>query len=350
MNIESKFFIDFSNFNNSVELDGLRYRRINSLIDFPKVCQLFENVFHQPMVPSYWQWKYLQGPGANSFGIVVEHMETGCMVGHMGVQVLPGMRAGEALRMGQVCDVMLHPEYRAGIGPHSTYLRMNYALRQLAHGPCTKPPLYMYGFPGVRPANLGERIGVYRRLLVCNEYKTLSGQTDGYSIKNFLHHLNPWRLHIEQIQEEDFLQMDSVFDEIWQRYSEINSLVPKIIKNAAYIRWRYWMHPHQNLDSAQSLYALWGLRKGRELVGWLVTRMQSQPTVVDSCLPSDQITEALRLLPMPSPESQKGWISWLAQSKVPAVSTPIHAVEVLGQPFHVDWPCPDFQPGDTDVY
>ena len=97
-----QFAVDLHDYNNAVELDGIRYRRLDARTDVPAVCELFETVFHQSMAPSYWQWKYLQGPGACSFSLVVEHMETERMIGHMGVLVLPGIRDGKALRMGQV--------------------------------------------------------------------------------------------------------------------------------------------------------------------------------------------------------------------------------------------------------
>lgn len=345
---EFQFAIDLYDCSNAVELDGIRYRGLDSRTDFPAVCQLFETVFQQPMTPAYWQWKYLQGPGSGSFGIVLEHVDTGRMIGHMGVLVLPGTHAGKVLRMGQVCDVMLHPEYRAGIGPQSTYLRMNHALRQLAHAAQAQeqPPLYMYGFPGLRPANLGERMGVYRRLQICTEYVTILDPFEANPLKGLWHSLNSRQ------------QNDASLDEIWQRHSHAMELhadqrrTPHIIKNAAYLHWRYSMHPHQWLVSDQPLYTLWLLVKGSLSIGWVVTRMQPRPIVVDSCLPPEWTEAALRALPIPSQESggKQGWISWIAQSQATAVSTPIYAVEVLGQPFHADWPCPGFQPGDTDVF
>lgn len=356
----SPFAIDLHDLDNAVELDGIRYRKLNPHTDFPAVCQLFETVFHLPMTPAYWQWKYQQGPDTGSFSIVVEHMETGRVIGHMGVLMLAGMHGGKALRMGQVCDVMLHPEYRSGIGPQSTYWRMNHALRQLAHAPRAQeqPPLYMYGFAGLRPAKLGERIGVYRRLQICTEYTTVPEAQGRQPLQQLWRRLNPWQLRAQAMQEAVALQSDALLDGIWQRHSHAVQQhaelrrTPHVIKNAAYLRWRYLMHPQQRLADAQPLYTLWLLLKGSQPMGWLVTRMQPQPIVVDSCLPPEWTQAALRALPMPSHESGSatGWLSWLAQSQAPAKPTPIHAMEVLGQPFHPDWPSPDFQPGDTDVF
>lgn len=340
--------------------DGLRFRRLQPHEDLAQVCQLFETVFQQPMPPDHWHWKYRQSPGAESYNLVVEQVATGRMVGHMGVIVVPGCRAGAALRMGQVCDVMLHPEFRAGIGPGSLYQRMNDALRRVVHAPVPgeSPPLFMYGFPGLRPANLGERIGVYRRMQICTEYTAeAAGQGRGWPAA--WARRNPWRLRAHARHGEGGACSDALLDAIWQRHCARLSAqpaldaVPHIVKNAAYVRWRYLQHPQQLRAAAEgdSLYTLWLLQRlGQAPVGWLVTRAQPQPVVVDSCLPPGAAWAASALAALPPPGTTQGWVSWLPQARALATPTPIHAVEVLGQPFHPDWPCPQFQPGDTDVF
>lgn len=340
--------------------DGLRFRRLLPHEDPAKVCQLFETVFQQPMAPAHWCWKYGQSPGAESYNLVVEQVASGRLVGHMGVIVVPGRRAGAALRMGQVCDVMLHPAFRAGIGPGSLYQRMNDALRRVVHAPVPggSAPLFMYGFPGLRPANLGERIGVYRRMQICTEY-TAEGASQGRGWSAAWARGNPWRLRAQALHGEGGALSDALLDAIWQRHcAQLSALpaldaVPRIVKNAAYVRWRYLQHPQQLRAAAagEPLYTLWLLRRlGQEPLGWLVTRAQPQPIVVDSCLPpgTGWAAAAVRALPQPGPA--RGWVSWLPQARALATPTPIHAVEVLGQPFHTDWPCPQFQPGDTDVF
>lgn len=350
-------------FGDGLEADGFRFRRLRPQADLPGICQLFETVFHQPMDPSYWRWKYAQAPAGESFNAVVEHIATGRLVGHMGVIVVPGMRAGAALRMGQVCDVMLHPDVRAGIGPSSIYQRMNGALRQLAHAPSQEPrvPLFMYGFPGLRPAKLGERIGVYRPLQICTEYHSATAPQSAWAA--FWRRHSPLRLRAQALPASADAWSDALLDALWQRHcvrlaaQPEGDAAPRITKNGAYLRWRYLMHPHQFAagEGGAPRYTLWLLRRfGQSAFGWLVTREQPQPVVVDSCLPPGPawVTAALQELPPPGPAASggPGWVSWLPQSQATASQTPIHAVEVLGQPFHPHWPSPHFQPGDTDVF
>lgn len=348
-------------YDDGAEADGFRYRQLCPETDLAGICQLFEVVFHQPMEPSYWRWKYAQVPAGGSFNVVVEQVSTGRLVGHMGVIVVPGERAGEALRMGQVCDVMLHPEVRAGIGPHSIYQRMNNALRRLAHAPSQEPqaPLFMYGFPGLRPAKLGERIGVYRPLQICTEYHSAAAPKSAWAA--FLGRQNPWRLRVQPLPASVDAWSDALLDALWQRHclrlaaQPQGDAAPRITKNAAYLRWRYLQHPQQFPagESGAGRYTLWLVRRqGRSPLGWLVTREQPKPEVIDSCLPPGVAWATLQALPLPGAAVPPagGWTSWLPQTQATATPTPIHAVEVLGQPFHPHWQNPHFQPGDTDVF
>ncbi len=347
--------------NGAAANDSFRFRRLCQQTDLPAVCELFETVFRQPMTPNHWQWKYGQAPAGGGFNVVVEHIPTGRLVGHMGVIVVPGERAGEALRMGQVCDVMLHPEVRSGIGPRSIYQRMNNALRDLAHAPLQEPqtPLFMYGFPGQRPATLGERIGVYRPLQICTEYHSVNVPPSAWS--SFWKKHDPRRLQIQAQPATAHAWSDTCLNALWQRHRAQLAAhpqayaAPRITKNAAYLRWRYLRHPQQFPagEGGVARYTLWLLWRYRQTpLGWLVTREQPQPVVVDSCLPpgSGWAAAALRALPPPATSTPSGWVSWLGHAHATAKPTPIHAVEVLGQPFHAHWPSSNFQPGDTDVF
>lgn len=342
--------------------DGFSYRSLHAPQDVPGVCHLFETVFHQSMSLSHWDWKYQQAPGSERLSVVVERVATSEIVGHMGMIIVPGLRAGQPLRMGQICDVMLHPQVRAGIGPHGMYQRMHSALRSLAHAPSTvaRAPLFMYGFPGTRPAVLGERVGLYRRMQICTEYVSSLPVHDGKGWSAFWARNNPWRLQALPQPPVQQAWSDTVLDGVWQRHLKLIAAqpqldaAPRIVKNAAYLRWRYLHHPMQQQSVGQALpYTLWLLRRmGFAPIGWLITRRDPHPVVVDSCLPPEPgwAEAALQALPAPRATSAAGWISWLAQANAQAVQTPIRAVEALGQPFHPDWPSPQFQPGDTDVF
>lgn len=353
---------------------GLRYRRLEPAADAPAVCRLFGAAFGQLLAPAHWRWKYGEGPG-ECFGVVVEHLATGDLVGHMGVRVLPGLRLGAALRMGQVCDVMIHPDHRAGIGSRSPYSLMHRALVELARTGAAGPdPLYLYGFPGTRQTRLGARLGFYRPLYVCTAWRARPARGARWTLRRWF---GRHALRLERVPERDWSRYDAWLDALAGslhsppfapprplvgdrreqnvREREVPAdAVPRIVKNAAWLRWRYRDQPRPREPalsplSPRSPYTLWLAHRQGAAAGWLVTRALPEPVVVDSLLPSGELAAALAELQHLSP-APGGWASWLAHEPAAAAPTAIHAVEMLGARFHPDWPAPVFQPGDTDVF
>lgn len=342
-----------------VTVDGhpIFVRLLDPQRDIAQVCQLFADVFGQPMPEERWRWKYMQAPGSSHYHAVAVHGVTGQLLGHMGVILLPGMRGGQPIRMAHATDLMISPQARAGIGPDSVYRHIMHAVRAHAGdaGP-QAPALFMYGFPGKRPATLAIRLGIQRRLQICTQY-TLP--PPGHGLRHWWQHHNPWRLRAQAMPATEAAWSDSALNSIWQHHAQqllqqerLNpaAVRPALIKNAAYLRWRYLQHPQQFAQGqGQPLYTLWLLaRRGQAAQGWCITSAQS-PTVVDSCLPgdADAVFAALQALP-PPPDGQ--WTSWLPHPKAHAQETLIWATAMQGAHFYEDWLAPAFQPGDTDVY
>lgn len=332
-----------------LDLDGLRYRPFDYSSDTQQACTLFQTVFGHSVTSDHWHWKYQQGPG-RGFAVAVEDLSSARLVGHMGVILLPGVQGGQPLNMGQVCDVMIHPAYRAGLANNNIYARMNQALQRLI---AAQQPIYLFGFPGRTPANLGIRIGVYRRLGICHASHVAQSKERTWWRKWL-----PGTVHAQACTQLDDAAMHSL-ERIWSQSlcapppapEDSWHTRPHIVKNAAYVRWRYFSQP----QPANQSYMLWWLSKGYRNVaqGWLVTKLKPEPTIVDGCLPVGQtwIDASVQALPKPSALGGSGnWVTWLPLSTNRAEPTPIHAVEFLGQPWRTHWASPQFQPGDTDVF
>lgn len=326
--------------------------------DIPAVCQLFTDVFGQPMTEARWRWKYMQAPRSSHYHVLAVHGESKQILGHMGVIILPGLRGGKPIRMAHATDLMISSLARAGIGPDSVYRHIMHAIRAhaLDAGP-GEPPLFMYGFPGKRPATLAIRLGIQRRLQICTQY-TLPPRDGG--ISGWWNHRSPWRLRAQAQPATEVAWSDDVLDPVWQRHvqelerqaqSAPDAARPTVVKNAAYLRWRYLQHPLQfAAGPSQPLYTLWLIgRSGRAPQGWVITREHPETIVVDSCLLGDEdaVFASLQALP---PPSQGAWSSWLAHPRAQAKETLSWATAMQGPQFYEDWPGPVLQPGDTDVY
>lgn len=357
-----------------VALDGspLVMRGLNADDDLQGLCGLFNDVFGQPMEQSQWRWKYMQAPGSQHYHAIAANAQTGRLMGHMGVIVLPGVRGGQPIRMAHATDLMISPLARSGIGPDSVYRHIMHTVRARAldAGPDTAP-LFMYGFPGQRPATLAMRLGIQRRLQICTQYTLPTTAPKGLWLQWWARvDRRPLQAVAQPADEQSW--SDAVLDPIWQRRADELAAQaqmdpagarPSLVKNAAYLRWRYLLHPQQHAAGAGGapLYTLWLLRRrGQPPRGWVVTRLQPQPIVVDSCLPGgpQAVVAALRSLPAPAtlmPASalqtaETTWVSWLHHPQAQALETPIWATAMQGAQFYENWLSPEFQPGDTDVF
>ena len=334
-------------------------RLLDSDQDISAVCQLFFRVFGHSVSAEQWRWKYMQAPGSSHYHALAVDESRGQLLGHMGVVMVPGVRGGEPIRMAHACDLMISPQARAGIGPDSVYRHIMHLVRTVAHDPAISPDgapeLFMYGFPGKRPGTLATRLGIQRLLQVCTQY-TLPPPREG--LKGWWMRHNPWRLRARPLPATEEAWSSFILDVIWQRHAQdlaqkaqnpAQEICPAIVKNAAYLRWRYLHHPLQWEGGPQApLYTLWLIGGHTQTpLGWVVTRLSPQPIVVDSCLPESAAFAALQALP---PPAQGAWTSWLQHSHAQAEETPIWATAMCGAEFHDQWSSPIFQPGDTDVF
>jgi len=305
------------------------------------VCRLFATVFQHPIAPAHWRWKYHGAPGVTAVNLVARSAQDGALLGHAGAVILPGQKAGQALRMAQLSDVMVHPRARGGLARSGTYPRLMAAMRaQLQTLAAAGPPIFAYGFPGETPSRLGTRLGFYRPLYRCTEYLWTPEPSDIARIGA------RWYWRLQALPAQDWIAPS--LDPLWAR-NTAQQAAPAVVKNAAYLRWRYAEHPVLS-------YTLWLLRPliGRP-VGWIITRQQPQPFIIDACLPPAWLQGAgLRRLyqALVRASGISTWSAWgpISDAHTPSWPTPIIAVEFDAGNLHPAWPAPQFQPGDTDVF
>lgn len=320
------------------------------------VCHLFATVFHHPITPAHWRWKYHGAPGATALNLVARCVQDGTLLGHVGAVILPGQKAGQPLRMAQLSDVMVHPRARGGLARSGTYPRLMAAMRaHLQTWAAAGPPLFAYGFPGETPSRLGTRLRFYRPLYRCTEYlwkpeaPGAAGIGAPWTWPWSWSWSWSWYWRLQALPAQDWsVSMRDQLDRLWARNTQQHP-APAVVKNAAYLHWRYAQHPHVS-------YTVWLLRPlvGHP-AGWIVTRQQPQPLIVDACLPPAWLQGAgLRRLhqALARASGMAAWSAWgpIGDAHTPSQPTPIIAVEFDAGQLHPHWPAPQFQPGDTDVF
>ncbi|EXJ17186.1 GNAT family N-acetyltransferase [Imhoffiella purpurea] len=273
--------------------------------DEAALCALFERVFGQPRSLEAWRWKFERSRdlGASSEPhSLLASSAAGEIVGHAGAVVLPGWFRGRPIPMVQVCDVMVHPEHRGGLGEGNLFTLLLRALLDRISE--RMPSSFRYGFPGQRPYLLGERAKVYERMEIA-EAIDLSPEAGGRSI---------WRASPLDWQ-------DPRLDRLWARRRGRFDL--GVVRDRAYLDWRYARNPSH-------VYHLTGIGLLGRLVGWVVSRPDGdRDLLVDLLLPAHGAGQALTAVAaeIASAGSRAAtlWLpeSWRAKLRLSGRETPV---------------------------
>lgn len=310
--------------------------------DINQTCELFANVFGHSTHPEHWDWKYHQGPRLGSFNLIARQPD-GQIVGHVGASVFAGHTQGRSLAMAQVSDVMVQSSARSAYGQgQGIYPQLMQRLQQAIHAQF--PSLYAYGFVGIRPYKLGERMGLYRSRQQC--------RTGHMTEPTPSAHMNNGWCRARPISWPQALDSELFDKTVAQARRQLDR--PMLERSRAYMRWRYQQHPVHN-------YQLWIVRQWWKDTGWIVTRRlpNGQHMLIDQWPASisnaadprslSHMAAVLRQLP-----SQYGHLATLASW---SLDTPQarQTEAVIGTEMRIhEWQdhilSPIFTPGDTDVY
>lgn len=296
-----------------------------------KVRVLFSSVFGHLISVEQWEWKYTLGPRLGSINLVAR-TPADELIGHIGCILFQGVLKSKPLVFAQVCDVMVNRHARSGLDVSGVYSQLIKALQQALRE--RGGDVFAYGFPGVRPFKLGERMGFYRRL---------------YSVQSF--RFNQIDAKKCGFQTTTLVSADwecARLDTVWKHLVSSQN-TPMVSRTGAYLLWRYAANPERS-------YKLWILRRFWKDVGWIITvsMPNHEEVIVDSLLPPQITIDAacsllwLKLKAVHQPVT--AIIHWLGPCSQSAQANGIIATEFQVVFWHTHFPHPRFQPGDTDVF
>lgn len=295
------------------------------------VCALFLQVFSVDVSPLVWRWKY---HGTAQLGAInlVAYDAVGTLVGHAGAIVLPGVDQEQPRAMVQICDVMVASHRRGGAGGEAVYPALMRALRTAINA--RFPGAYAYGFPGKRPFLLGERLGFYQRAYDIVE------QVIQPQVKS-----KPWwSLYSVHVLEQGALAKDSArLQRLWGASTKSNG-APVVVRDAAYVLWRYAQHPTRR-------YTVLVLRRAwRDLACWVVAVEGEALRVVDALGDAARSEHGLEALQAWA--GQQGFtrlLCWHSVTNAAQVDFGIVAGQFAlgtGEVLRI----PSFMPGDLDIF
>ncbi len=278
--------------------------------DEPELLDLFAKVFGVHRTSSEWRWKFAASRalavGYTPVDSLVALDEHGAIVAYAGALTLPGRFHGSPIPFVQICDVMVHPAQRGGLGRNNLFTRMlRCLLSRIANA---LPMAFRYGFPGRRPYLIGARSGVYDLIEIA--VQTTVPERDGL--------ISFWRA-------EPLYWTDTRLDTLWGRLRD--GYVLGLVRDAAYLSWRYGNNPVRN-------YQLVGLTRLGQLRGWAVTHLHDgELRIVDLLAPKASLSNALAALGAFVQRSSTLLLprAWCASLRSPIVETPLFAANMCWQ-------------------
>lgn len=295
------------------------------------LCHLFKTVFHQSVTPAEWHWKY-QDPSLIGHQNVILRKETGDILGHAGAIILDGWFTGALIPVAQICDVMLAKEARghaSHLGPYAILMTTLFQHLQA----CIPEGMY-YGFPGIRPFQLGRRLGFYRGTGLIQEWRLpITAAT------------RPrwpwWRL--------TFMNWDDPrLDQLWTQGAAHTSSI--LVMNRRYLSWRYGRNPFHS-------YRLFGINSGLRLVGWvIVSQAGDLLRCVDRFMDERYLPILLMLLSRYGYAMACRELAWWTSNITAAlpgastVNTGIMGTVVTASAPHFTTVIPQWQPGNVDIF
>ena len=221
--------------------------------DEGRVLSLWKTAFHKEMPESLWCWKYRDNPfGCRMMLCVNDAGDPVVMFG--GIPFQAGWK-GKRVEITHLMDIMSHPDYRKT----GLFVQTVDAFIDTFCGP--DKSVLLYGFPGKYHFEIGQKYMLYRKLTADVAYLSVA----------------PAHLIPSITQPPGYLEpagdIDESFDRLWEICRGAYPLA--VIRNAAFLRWRYGNHPLKRYEiwryrttpqGAMEAYAVLSIAGGRAVL------------------------------------------------------------------------------------
>jgi len=195
--------------------------------DEPQILALFKRVFNIEQSLQCWRWKFCDNPAGGQICLAVT--DSGRIVGqYAGLPVLMHWN-GERRRATHVVDVMVDPDFRAGLKKPGMFMKLGERFIQDAHD--LDQSTLGFGFPPLHHLRIGRRLGYIER----HEVNALVRPPDSSNTGRSGPPPSEWWV-VDEVPA-----FDARVDRLWSRCR--SDLPVAAIRDACYLNWRYARHP-----------------------------------------------------------------------------------------------------------
>lgn len=296
--------------------------------DEAAILELFARSFHAARDPEHWRWKYERNPSGN--GHISVALERSALVAHYAGYPVPFRLGGHDLVAHQIGDTMTDSSIRhVGRGPTSLLGRTALHFYETF---CEGQVAFNYGFNVSNIQKFSLRFLRSDRVeAVAYRHRDLT--RDPLPPLGRLERLGRG-IQLELVREVS-PEWDGLFASAQRHYGFL------VRRNSAYVRWRY-------LECPDVPYIVVGIRKWRQLVGWLVFRIRGSALTLGDLLLEPDHTDAFELalrhlVHVYAVNSVEGWFPdrppWMAEllrsARLEAMQEP-QDLSVMCVPFTMD--------------
>jgi hypothetical protein len=196
--------------------------------DVQAVLALFRKVFGHEMSAEHWRWKYGEGRGAAAVA-----RRDDDIVAHYGGVTRRILLFGRPARAFQICDVMVDLKERAVFTKSGPFFL---CAASFAESAVTAQSPFGFGFPNARVMRLAEKTGLYSDVGGMAEIRW-QPLPDRPRLLTRVRHLSP-----------DDPNTDETIDRLWKKMAhDLHDSVVGV-RDARYVRHRYFNHPDKHYD------------------------------------------------------------------------------------------------------
>lgn len=299
----------------------------------PEVREMFEASFGVEFDSELWHWKYVLGSGTC---VVAREHPGGAIVSHYGGAPRKIDYFGKPSMAIQPCDVMVLPEVRRHYGKSSLFFKTaaTFLEREIGN---TVDHLLGFGFPNQKAMNIALRLGLYEK-------------TDDFVE---LVYPSPAEAAMETLSSEadKFVPVDienqqhrAQIDNLWQKMRVAYESGIVGVRDADYVRYRYFDHPFHQRGLYQCLFVQ--STSNSDVLALVVLKEHAQQLLLlDMICASESMDSTLDALNLycHSQAEPRQLKTWITQGWQTAVERPGCTVNELG----IEIPCNSWNPGPS---
>ena len=269
--------------------------------DVNEALELFQRVFKSEISRAFWAWKYGEGRGHS----IVARASSGALVAHYGASRRRLLWRGQAVLGLQIGDVMVDSKERGVLSHQGAFFKVAAAFQESYYG-YTRRFEIAYGFPNHRAMRVAERLSLYKKVDRILEVRWPNRTSRRFTLTKS-----------QSITAACY--SSGIPDQLWGSMRENLKDQLLVIRDGAYLRFRYRDHPEGGYEGYLITH-----RITRRPIGWVVLKEEEDHVrLMDIVARPQEISWAIESVRQRfSQTHQKELRAWITPAQMPYYQSP----------------------------